>query len=200
MTQVSTYAVMIMLVLYPFVATAPARSAGIGDQIEKLFETTLGGKNGGCTDTVRLNLTDAIRAGIETEVKRAEAALKKPKPIDALGCLDNLMNVNLDIAIPVPDFKGLFDAALSSAESQICSFAEEAWKKVTEPLTSALQLPSFNGLNVKGFSSSPKDVLNFEQGKTGLATGDYGEDPKGRDAGARSLLRETYEKLYGGGK
>jgi hypothetical protein len=178
---------------------APAQAQSAGDQIEKLFETTLGANNGGCVDTVRVSLTDAIRAGIDTEVKRAEAALQQPQPIDALGCLDNLMNVNLDIAVPVPDFQGMFNQALSNAENQICSFAQDAWEKVTEPLTSALQLPSFNGLTVETFSSNPGDVLNFGDVESGLADGDYGENSSGRDAGAGSLLRDTYRKLYGSG-
>ncbi|WP_348764580.1 hypothetical protein [uncultured Henriciella sp.] len=170
------------------------------DQIEQLFDSMLGGQSGACTDTVKVSLTDAIRAGIDTEVARKEAALQQPKPIDGLGCLDNLMNLDLDIAIQVPDVQGLFDSALSNAEQQICSFAQEAWDKATEPLTSALQLPSFDGISVDSFTGGSSDVLDFGSVNMGLSQGgDYGGDAGVRDAGENSLLRDTYQKLYGTG-
>ncbi|MBX8814549.1 hypothetical protein HBA91_18185, partial [Ochrobactrum sp. MR34] len=75
---------------------------------------------------------------------------QKPPALDSLGCLDNLMQVNLDFAIQVPDLSQLFKSALSNAEQQICSYAQEQWNKVTEPLQSALQLPSFNMLQLPG--------------------------------------------------
>ncbi|TCT36036.1 hypothetical protein [Martelella mediterranea] len=170
------------------------------DQIEHLFDSMLGGQSGACADTVKISLTDAIRAGIDTEVARKEAALQQPKPVDGLGCLDNLMNLDLDIAIQVPDVQGLFDSALSNAEQQICSFAQEAWDKATEPLTSALQLPSFDGISVDSFTGGSSDVLDFGSVNMGLSQGgDYGGDAGVRGAGANSLLRDTYQKLYGTG-
>ncbi|MBX8785573.1 hypothetical protein HBA94_17590, partial [Ochrobactrum sp. GRS2] len=71
---------------------------------------------------MKINLVEAIRSGIDKEVKRHEAALQKPPALDSLGCLDNLMQVNLDFAIQVPDLSQLFKSALSNAEQQICSY------------------------------------------------------------------------------
>ena len=177
-----------------------AHAAEGNDQIEQLFDSMLGGSSGACSDTVKLSLTDAIRSGIDAEVARKEAALQQPKPVDSLGCLDNLMNLDLDIAIQVPDVQGMFDSALSNAEQQICSFAQDAWDKATEPLTSALQLPSFDGISVDTFTGNSGDVLDFGSVDVGLSQGgDYGGDAQVRDAGENSLLRETYQKLYGTG-
>ncbi|MDF3435247.1 hypothetical protein HKX64_19610 [Sulfitobacter sp. M72] len=93
----------------------PHAQAQANDQILQLFPS--GGQ--GCSDTVKLNLTNAIRSGIEAEVLRGEEALKKPHSIAALGCLDNLLDVNLDIAIQVPNLQGIFQAAVSQAQGQV---------------------------------------------------------------------------------
>lgn len=164
--------------------------------IEELFQNA----GPGCLPTVKVNLVDAIRNGIDGEVKRQEAALKKPSPITSLGCLDNLMNVNLDIAIPVPDLQGIFNSAMSNAESQICSAAQEEFDKVTEPLQNAMQTPGLNGLNLPGGGGGRWPDLNFEYeraspGERGLNS--RSTAPRSNDG---TILNNLYQKLYGGGQ
>ncbi|ASY61402.1 hypothetical protein [Sinorhizobium sp. CCBAU 05631] len=177
-------------------ALAAAAVPAQADQIEQLFKTE--GK--GCIDTVKVNLVDAIRAGIDKEVERHEAALQKPPALDQLGCLDNLFNVNLDFAIQVPDLTSLFNSATSNAEQQICSYAQDAWNKVTEPLQSALQLPSFDSLQLPGGmggGSVPTLDYNYKGGSLNL------QQPSVNNSGRRendgSLLNELYNDLYGPG-
>ncbi|MBX8802918.1 hypothetical protein ACFW0F_22290 [Brucella anthropi] len=166
------------------------------DQIEQLFK----GSGQGCVDTVKINLVEAIRSGIDKEVKRHEAALQKPPALDSLGCLDNLMQVNLDFAIQVPDLSQLFKSALSNAEQQICSYAQEQWNKVTEPLQSALQLPSFNMLQLPGGMGGgnvPTLDYNYSGGSLNLQQPSVGNS--GRRENDGSLLNDHYNNLYGPG-
>ncbi|RUU98127.1 hypothetical protein EOA79_23800 [Mesorhizobium sp. M1A.F.Ca.IN.020.03.2.1] len=177
-------------------ALAAAAVPAQADQIEQLFKSE--GK--GCIDTVKVNLVDAIRAGIDKEVKRHEAALQKPPALDQLGCLDNLFNVNLDFAIQVPDLSGLFNSAMSNAEQQICSYAQDAWNKVTEPLQSALQLPSFNSLQLPGgMGGGSVPTLNYDYSGGSLNLQQPSVNNSGRRENDGSLLNELYNDLYGPG-
>ncbi|MBK0024394.1 hypothetical protein IAE29_22790 [Ochrobactrum sp. S46] len=173
-------------------STLPAKA----DQIEQLFKSS--GK--GCVETVKINLVDAIRSGIDKEVKRHEAALQKPASLDSLGCLDNLMKVNLDFAIQVPDLSQLFNSALSNAEQQICSYAQEQWNKVTQPLQSALQLPSFDKLQLlggMGGGNVPTLDYNYQGGSLNFDQPSVGNS--GRRENDGSLLNDLYNDLYGPG-
>ncbi|QOF75208.1 hypothetical protein IG197_31990 (plasmid) [Aminobacter sp. SR38] len=173
-------------------AAAPAQA----DQIEQLFKSS--GK--GCVDTVKVNLVEAIRAGIDKEVKRHEAALQKPPALDSLGCLDNLMKVNLDFAIQVPDLSQIFSQALSNAEQQICSYAQEQWNKVTEPLQSALQLPSFDALQLPGgVGGGSVPTLNYNYKGGSLNLNSPSTENSGRRENDGSLLNNLYNDLYGPG-
>ncbi|RAL97901.1 MULTISPECIES: hypothetical protein [Hyphomicrobiales] len=173
-------------------AAAPAQA----DQIEQLFKDS--GK--GCVDTVKINLVEAIRAGIDKEVKRHEAALQKPPSLDSLGCLDNLMKVNLDFAIQVPDLSQIFNQALSNAEQQICSYAQEQWNKVTEPLQSALQLPSFDSLQLPGgMGGGSVPTLNYNYKGGSLNLNSPSTENSGRRENDGSLLNNLYNDLYGPG-
>ncbi len=176
--------------------TAPSGYAK-ADQIEQLFQNA----GQGCTDTIKVNLVDAIRSGIDTEVKRHEAALEKPPSLGSLGCLDNLFNLNLDIAIQVPNLQGIFKQAVSNAESQLCNYAQEAWNKVTEPLQSALHLPSFDALQLPGGSSGNVPSLNFNYNSSGQLNLQTPSDPgTDRRTYESPLMNEFYNNMYGPGQ
>ena len=68
------YVLRVALVAGLTLVSALQAQAQANDQILQLFPS--GGQ--GCSDTVKLNLTNAIRSGIEAEVLRGEEALKKP--------------------------------------------------------------------------------------------------------------------------
>jgi hypothetical protein len=170
---------------------APAHSA---DFISQLFKSG----EAGCDSGVASKLTEAIRAGIDTEVKRMEAALKMPAGVSGLGCLDDLFSINLDTMISLPNLQGLLKNAISNAESQICSFAQEQWAKITEPLTAALQIPSFDNLGIPGFNSSSTQI-EFTTPTIGF--GSQGGAPsfyEREDLGKGTTLRENYDRIYGG--
>ena len=170
------------------------RAQSTNDQILQLFPA-----NGqGCTDTVKLNLTNAIRSGIEAEVLRGEDALKKPQSIAALGCLDNLFDVNLDIAIQVPNLQGIFQSAVSQVQGQICSFAQDKMNELTAQVSSLLQLPSFNFMPIGGLTGNSTTAiggvdLNVGGGQTGQGVTVNGTtvSPTNLDA--------VYELIYGAG-
>lgn len=117
-------------------------------------------------DPVRINLKKAIRTGIEREVERHEAALKKPPSLSDLGCLDNLFNVNLDFAIKVPNLTGIFESAVSDAKQKICTYAQQEWNKLTQPLQAGLKLPGFNKLQLPDGGSGGGPALNFNYGRS----------------------------------
>ena len=141
-----------------------------------------------------------IEARVDKEVKRHEAALQKPPSLDSLGCLDNLMKVNLDFAIQVPDLSQIFNQALSNAEQQICSYAQEQWNKVTEPLQSALQLPSFDSLQLPGgMGGGSVPTLNYDYKGGSLNMDQPSVNNSGRRENDGSLLNNLYNDLYGPG-
>ncbi|HET7413213.1 MAG TPA: hypothetical protein VFJ18_11205 [Pararhizobium sp.] len=169
-------------------STGAANAAGVLDQ---LFPSS----SQGCMDMVKVSLKEAIRSGIDKEVKRHEAALKKPPSLSDLGCLDNLFNVNLDFAVQVPNLTNIFKSAVSNAEQQICSYAQAEWNKATQPLQSALQLPSFSNLHLpNGGSGSGGPELNFNydrsSGQLDLSS------PPNPNTGPRE---DIYRNLYGSG-
>ncbi|GFE66962.1 hypothetical protein [Litoreibacter roseus] len=179
---------------FGIVQTATPVAAQDNDQIIQLFPS-----NGqGCTDTVKISLTNAIRAGIESEVLRGEEALKPPASIAALGCLDNLFDVNLDIAIQVPNLQAIFAAAVSAVEDQICSFAQSKMNELTAQITDLLQLPTFEFLPIGGLTGNATTTiggvdLNVGGGQqgTGVTVNGTTVSPNNLDA--------VYELIYGGG-
>jgi hypothetical protein len=177
-----------------FLATAsPALAQSTNDQILQLFPS--GGQ--GCTDTVKINLTQAIRAGIESEVLRGEEALRPPAAISSLSCLDNLFDVNLDIAIQVPNLQGIFAAAVSQVEGQICSFAESRMNELTARITDLLQLPTFNFLPIGGLSGNSTTSIGGVDLNVGGGQLGQGLTVNGNTI-SRTNLDEVYELIYGG--
>lgn len=183
----------VMLVAGLSLARAPAAEAQANDQILQLFPSG----DQGCADTVKLTLTDAIRAGIEAEVLRGEDALKRPHPIAALGCLDNLFDVNLDIAIQVPNLQGIFQAAVSQAQGQVCAFADKKMNELTAQISSLLQLPSFNFLPIGGLTGNATTSIGGVDLNTGGGQTGQGVTVNGTTV-APNNLDAVYDLIYGG--
>lgn len=173
--------------------STPRADAQANDQILQLFPS--GGQ--GCTDAVKLNLTDAIRSGIEAEVLRGEEALKRPHSIAALGCLDNLLDVNLDIAIQVPNLQGIFQAAVSEAQGQVCSFAESRMSELTAQITDLLQLPGFDFLPIGGLTGTSTTAIGGVDLNTGGGEVGQGVNVNGSTVSPTNL-DAVYELIYGG--
>ena len=174
--------------------SAPRVQAQANDQ--RVQRLPSGGQ--GCTDAVTLRLTEAIRAGMEAEVLRGEEALKRPHSIAALGCLDNLLDVNLDIAIQVPNLQGIFQAAVSEAQGQVCSFAESRMSELTAQITDLLQLPSFNFLPIGGLTGNATTSIGGVDLNTGGGQAGQGVTVNGTTASPTNL-DAVYELIYGGG-
>lgn len=191
-----THQIMIALVLSAGLAGAasPAFAQSSNDQIFQLFPSS----GQGCADTVRVNLTEAIRAGIESEVLRGEEALRPPAAIRALSCLDNLFDVNLDIAIQVPNLQGIFAAAVSQVEGQICSFAQDRMNELTAQITDLLQLPTFNFLPIGGLTGNSTTSIGGVDLNVGGGDQGQGVTVNGNTV-SRTNLDEVYELIYGGG-
>jgi len=173
--------------------TSPAWAQSTNDQILQLFPS--GGQ--GCADTVKINLTEAIRAGIESEVLRGEEALRPPAAISALSCLDNLFDVNLDIAIQVPNLQGIFAAAVSQVQGQICSFAQVRMDELTAQITDLLQLPTFNFLPIGGLTGNSTISIGGVDLNVGGGQLGQGLTVNGNTI-SRTNLDEVYELIYGG--
>ncbi|WP_279483541.1 hypothetical protein [Aureimonas sp. SK2] len=180
------------------IGALPVAPAQAQDAIAQLFKNA----GAGCDSSVASTLTEAIRSGIEAEVKRAEAALKLPAGVSGLGCLDDLFSINLDTMISLPNLQSLLNGAVAGAEQQLCSFAQEKWAEITEPLTAALQLPSFDRLGIPGFSGSGGGMqIQFTTPTVGF--GSQGGSPSfytREDLGEGTQLRDEYERIYGSGR
>ena len=173
---------------------AGARAQSIGDQILQLFPA-----NGqGCTDTVKISLTEAIRSGIEAEVLRGEEALRPPQAIGALGCLDNLFDVNLDIAIQVPNLQSIFASAVSQAENQLCSFAQDRLNELTAQISDLLQLPSFDFLPIGGLTGNSTTAIGGVDLNVGGGHRGGGVTVNGTTVSPTNL-DAVYDLIYGGG-
>lgn len=112
----------------------PAHAAN-ADQIYRLLTS-----DAACGEDAAKSLSESARKGIENAVRRAEAAIKAPIPTGDLACLDDLMDLNLDFAIPLPDLGGMFAGAVSNATDKLCSFAKEKWDDLTKPLDANFDL------------------------------------------------------------
>jgi hypothetical protein len=194
MRQTRRYALALALSAGLMLGTAPFAHSQANDQILQLFPSG----DQGCADTVRLNLTDAIRSGIEAEVLRGEEALKRPHSIAALGCLDNLFDVNLDIAIQVPNLQGIFQSAVSQAQGQICSFADGKMNELTAQISNLLQLPSFNFLPIGGLTGNSTTMIGGVDLNVGGGAVGQGVTVNGTTV-APNNLDAVYELIYGGG-
>lgn len=133
-------------------------------------------QNAACDANVIQQTADAARAKVEDFVSRAEAAIRPPGSIGDLGCLDGLMEAPLDIFSNVGGLLGSLtsglDAGFGDIGGQICSFANDKWQEVTQPLTGALndlQLPSIGaGFNLGNLGGS---------GNTGSQNGSWTPPP-----------------------
>ncbi|MGW6778770.1 hypothetical protein ACWF50_12095 [Brucella pseudogrignonensis] len=164
------------------------------------FDDLFANAGEGCLPVVKTDLMEAIRNGIEGEVKRREQALKMPVPLSGLSCLDRLMAINLDTAIRLPNLRGLFNSAVSDAQNQLCRQAENEIGKLTEPLNNVFATPRLNGLRLGGRGASGGPDLDFNTPAGGIsAFGGVYPDSGPREA-AQTILDELYHTLYGGGK
>ncbi|GAA5628133.1 hypothetical protein Brsp05_03429 [Brucella sp. NBRC 12953] len=154
----------------------------------------------GCLPVARNELMQAIRNGIEGEVKRREQALKMPVPLAGLSCLDRLMDINLDTAIRLPSLRGLFNSAVSDAQNQLCRMAENEIGKLTEPLKNIFPTPRLNALKLDSRGTDGGPDIDYSTPAGGISH--YGRDDPdtGPREDAQSILDELYRKLYGGGK
>ena len=184
-----TWGFVLGLVAIGALTPAPASAQGLDDAISQLFKVD----GAGCDQGIANQLTTAIRTGIEQEVQRAEEALKLPKPIADMGCLDSLFNINLDTLISLPNINNILNQAIAAGEAKICSYAQEQFAKLTEPINSALTLPSFDNLGIPGFENSSVSV-NFDGPSVGFGSqGQITIDPS-YDVNTGTALRELYEQ------
>ena len=173
-----------------FAQSASAQS--LGDSVSQLFQT---GEGTGCDAGVANALTNAIRSGIETEVKRAEEALQMPAPLADMGCLDNLLNINLDTLISVPSVQGMIQQAMAQGEEAICGYAQQMVSKATQPLQTALSsVPSFENLGIPGFESQSMSI-DFEAPQSGFGGEGQINIEAPVDLNEGTALREIYKDL-----
>ena len=99
-----------------------------------------------CSRESRELLAGSVRRDIELSVRRAEASMEPPASIGDLGCLDGLMDVNIDVFAPVGPLSSLFSNSLDGLLTapgnprRICRFAHRKWNEVSKPLLRPLDL------------------------------------------------------------
>ena len=123
------------LVMILTIGTTPASAEWINDMMIE-----------DCSEESRDRLAAATRQKIELSVRRAESSIEPPAPIGELGCLDGLMDINIDVFAPVGPlsqvFSGSLDGVLNQAgdSRRFCRFARRRWNEMTNPLTQPLKL------------------------------------------------------------
>ena len=65
-----------------------------------------------CSIESRNRLEASVRRNIESSVRRAEASIEAPASIGDLGCLDGLMDVNIDVFASVGPLSSVFSNSL----------------------------------------------------------------------------------------
>ncbi len=99
-----------------------------------------------CSEESRNILAGSVRQDIELSVRRAEASMEPPAAIGDLGCLDGLMDVNIDVFAPVGPLSSLFSNSLDGLltapgrSQRICRFAHQKWNELSRPLLKPLDL------------------------------------------------------------
>ena len=176
-------------------AVTPAR-ADLDASINSLFAA----ESKGCDTQVRLKLGEAIKKGINDEVLRREKAIKNPIALEAMSCLDNLMSVNLDFAISVPNLQGMFQSAVSDVTNRLCSMANDKLAELTAPLQEALSFDPFEAMNIPGLSGggSTNDItLATITLGTNQVTGGLTANVAPREETAGSLTERSLRELFG---
>ena len=170
-----------------------------------------------CSTESRNRLEASVRRNIETSVRRAEASIEAPASIGDLGCLDGLMDANIDFFASVGPLSSVFSNSLDglltgpAGSQRICSFAHRKWNEVTRPLRRPLEIlqaglpPDFSG----SFNPAPGAAAQEEQAgeQNQLATradpsspgadSDRGEEMTGRRGPAS--IEDIWNILYGRG-
>ena len=179
--------------------TATPAKADLDAAIQSLFVA----ENKGCDTQVKLKLGEAIKKGINDEVLRREKAIKNPIALEAMSCLDNLMAVNLDFAIRVPNIQGMFAGAVSDATNRLCSMANDKLAELTGPLQEALNFDPFEAINIPGLSGggSTNDVTlaTITLGTPSAGGGNQTATTTPREQTAGSLTERSLEELFGSG-
>ena len=171
-----------------------------------------------CSRESRELLAGSVRRDIELSVRRAEASMEPPASIGDLGCLDGLMDVNIDVFAPVGPLSSLFSDSLDGLLAapgkprRICRFAHQKWNEVSRPLLRPLDLlllglpPDFAG-SFNAVAQVAAADANGEPGgraiETGTGSSGGPSDPESetgrRPTGGFDPVGNIWNMLYGEG-
>ena len=128
-----------------------------------------------CSPNSRDRIADSVRHQIESSVQRSEGSINPPVPVSDLGCLDGLMNMNIDSFASVGTlgelFSGSLDGIVNFGEGQarqFCSLAKQRWNEASQPLNIALgdlqggAVPKF--MERFGLSNFPQELIKNPHG------------------------------------
>ncbi len=171
-----------------------------------------------CSRESRDLLAGSVRRDIELSVRRAEASMEPPASIGDLGCLDGLMDVNIDVFAPVGPLSSLFSNSLDGLLAapgkprRICRFAHRKWNEVSRPLLKPLDLlqlglpPDFAG-SFNAVAEAAADANGAQAGRAvetgaGSSNGLPGLEAESgrRPAGGFDPVGNIWNMLYGEGK
>lgn len=172
-----------------------------------------------CSRESRELLAGSVRRDIERSVRRAEASMEPPASIGDLGCLDGLMDVNIDVFAPVGPLSSLFSNSLDGLLAapgkprRICRFAHRKWNEVSRPLMKPLDLlqlglpPDFAGsfnavAEVVAADANGAPAGRAVETRAGSPDGPSGPETESgrRPAGGFDPVGNIWKMLYGEGK
>ena len=175
-----------------------------------------------CSEESRDRLSAATRQKIELSVRRAESSIEPPAPIGELGCLDGLMDINLDEFAPVGPLSEIFSGSLDGVLNQagdtrrFCRFARRRWNDMTNPLTQPLKFlkqglpPNFIGRissrttnedqqrPVSAPEAQASEQSGFQEADHRRSNSDE-RDKRQDTGGSRDPIESIWNLLYGNG-
>ncbi|MCY4542869.1 MAG: hypothetical protein OXB95_10855 [Rhodobacteraceae bacterium] len=126
-----------------------------------------------CSDAARNRIASSVRSGIENSVRRAEASIAPPAPVEQLACLENLMTLDIASFAPTSGIRSLFNQSLAQLVDgngqlarRICRVAARRWQEATKSLGGT------------GYRSGEARLPSFLNVGTGLQGVRHGELPK----------------------
>ena len=168
-----------------------------------------------CSTESRNRLEASVRQNIESSVRRAEASIEAPASIGDLGCLDGLMDVDIDVFASVGPLSSVFSNSLDglltgpAGSKRICRFAHRKWNEVTRPLRKPLEVlqaglpPDFSGSFNSASGAAAQEERVGEQNRLSIRA-DPASSGANIDAGSErtgwrspASIEDIWRILYG---
>lgn len=182
--------------------------AGLGPaQADRMAERM---NRAGCDGATQAIVAERSRQELENSVRIAEQAIEPPRAVGDLGCLDGLLDIDIDpfSSGGIGDLSSILDQWLDGLGRALCNFAERQWEQATSPITSVAGRidPLQAALNPENWLPSPESVVSgatrgADVGSEVQQGADEALDPLtgGVEGDLNQRRRDAWDAILGGG-